>query len=67
MALIERSTHFAPARSATSLRQLYSVWQSRRALAALDDAALADIGISRVEAQNEAARPFWDAPQTWRI
>jgi uncharacterized protein YjiS (DUF1127 family) len=31
----------------------------RRALAELDDARLRDIGLTRAEAQVEAARPFW--------
>jgi uncharacterized protein YjiS (DUF1127 family) len=31
----------------------------RRALAELDDAGLRDIGLTRAEAQAEAAVPFW--------
>lgn len=31
----------------------------RRALAELDDARLRDIGLTRGEAQIEAAKPFW--------
>jgi uncharacterized protein YjiS (DUF1127 family) len=31
----------------------------RRALAELDDDRLRDIGLTRAEAQIEAARPFW--------
>lgn len=34
--------------------------RSRRALAALTDEALRDIGISRAQARRESARPFWD-------
>lgn len=41
----------------------YEVGRQRRYLAALDDAALADIGTSRATARAEAARPFWDLPQ----
>ncbi|MCP3866526.1 MAG: DUF1127 domain-containing protein [Gammaproteobacteria bacterium] len=33
----------------------------RRQLAAMDDRMLKDIGISRVEALDEAAKPFWRA------
>ena len=33
--------------------------RQRRTLAALDDHVLRDIGITRVEAEREAERPFW--------
>ena len=36
-------------------------WTSRRALAALDDDRLADIGVSRGDAMQEARKPFWQA------
>jgi len=41
-------------------------WRQRRDLKALDDRALDDIGISRRQADAEARRSFWDAPDTWR-
>lgn len=34
--------------------------RQRRALAGLTDRALADIGITRYEAEREADRPFWE-------
>ncbi len=37
----------------------------RQHLARLDDAALADIGLSRRAARAEAARPVWDVPAEW--
>jgi len=47
------------------LLALMTVWfqraHQRRQLAALDDRALRDIGISREQAQTEAAKPFWKA------
>ncbi|MET4103102.1 uncharacterized protein YjiS (DUF1127 family) [Roseovarius sp. MBR-78] len=46
------------------LRQMREIARQRRQLARLDDAALADIGLSRREAQREAARPFWDLAGT---
>ena len=49
----------------TRLLNAISVQRQRRKLAALDDAALDDIGITRIEALQEAARPFWDAPSHW--
>ncbi|MFB9150357.1 DUF1127 domain-containing protein [Roseovarius ramblicola] len=46
------------------LRQMYEVARQRRELAQLDDAILADLGLSRHDAQREAARPFWDLAGT---
>ncbi|MCE0504178.1 DUF1127 domain-containing protein [Roseivivax sp. GX 12232] len=39
--------------------------RQRRQLARLDDARLADLGLSRAEAEAEAARAPWDAPDHW--
>ena len=40
-----------------------AVWaersRQRRALAALDERALKDIGLSRIDALRESAKPFW--------
>lgn len=38
----------------------FKVAAERRRLAALPDAVLKDIGITREEALAEASRPFWD-------
>lgn len=46
------------------LRQMLEVARQRRELASLDDALLADLGLSRYDAQREAARPFWDLAGT---
>ena len=47
-----------------AIRQQLSLWlsvsRSRRQLAALDDAMLTDIGMTRAAATMEAQRPFWD-------
>ncbi|SHI39443.1 DUF1127 domain-containing protein [Wenxinia saemankumensis] len=43
-----------------------ALWAQRRALARLDTRALADIGLSRREAEIEATRPIWDVPAGWR-
>lgn len=40
--------------------------RQRRALLALDDHLLRDIGIPRHVAADEAARPFWDVPKGWK-
>ena len=39
--------------------------RQRAALRRLDAQALADIGISRAQADAEANRPLWDAPAHW--
>ena len=49
-----------------TVAHLVAVHRQRKALAHMDDAALEDIGISRAEADREAKRPIWDAPETWR-
>ncbi|ARO15196.1 hypothetical protein BVG79_01854 [Ketogulonicigenium robustum] len=38
------------------------VRQERRHLAELDDALLADIGLTRTQVQDEAKRTMWDLP-----
>lgn len=43
----------------TALRQWRARRRTRRALALLDAAQLADIGITREEASSESAKPFW--------
>ncbi|MCG7494314.1 DUF1127 domain-containing protein [Thalassobius sp. Cn5-15] len=44
---------------------MQSLYRQRRALSALDSAALKDLGLTRAEAEVEAARPIWDAPNHW--
>ncbi|MEM1237115.1 MAG: DUF1127 domain-containing protein [Pseudomonadota bacterium] len=45
---------------------LVAVARSRRALSQLTDEALADVGLTREEASEEASRSIWDAPARWR-
>ena len=46
-----------------SLQDIVSAWrerhESRRTLRRLDDHMLADIGMSRADAEAEIAKPFW--------
>lgn len=49
-----------------SLTRMFGIWRQRRTLKALDEDALRDIGVTRAEAEAEANRPIWDAPDTWR-
>ncbi len=48
------------------LVHMHDVWGQRRRLKSLGAAALKDIGVTRAQAEAEAARAIWDAPQTWR-
>ena len=55
-----------PAHRKTGLMGYIDLYRQRRALAGLDDARLADLGLSRDEAETEANRPIWDAPVHWK-
>lgn len=48
------------------LMSYFDLYRQRRALAALDDHQLRDLGLTRAQAEAEAARPLWDAPAHWR-
>lgn len=48
-----------PAAGARLIAQWIERVRQRRALATLDDYMLRDIGITRVEAVRECAKPFW--------
>lgn len=47
------------------LRVAFALSKQRRELAALDDAILKDIGLTREQALKESERPVWDAPRNW--
>lgn len=51
------------ARVAGLLLRLYERQQQRRVLLELDDHMLADIGITREQAQTEGRKPFWLSTQ----
>ena len=46
--------------------QANRVHRSRRHLSRLSDEALNDIGLTRAQATEEAAKPVWDAPIGWK-
>lgn len=48
-----------------TLGDMMSLYRQRAALRRLDDHQLADLGLSRSEAEAEARRPLWDAPRHW--
>lgn len=47
----------------TNLSQRLSTWfrhyRTRKQLSRLDERMLADIGVTKVEAEREASKPFW--------
>ena len=56
------------ARVVARLLEWQELARQRRALAALDDHMLKDIGLSRADARQEAERAFWDdGGEPWRI
>jgi uncharacterized protein YjiS (DUF1127 family) len=75
-AIADFGRHLRPHRTLLTerLRRLVVRWVSLRRerleLAELDERLLRDIGIDRIAAQREAARPFWDGRerprQDWR-
>jgi uncharacterized protein YjiS (DUF1127 family) len=52
----------ALARLVRRLSVAFAVSRERRALMALGDDALKDIGLSRADAYHEGTRSFWDLP-----
>ena len=71
---VGRSRHGSPFRALRGLSGVVAavlrwreVRKQRRALLALSDHLLRDIGISRADAVQEASRPFWDTDvEAWR-
>ncbi|WP_298292962.1 DUF1127 domain-containing protein [uncultured Litoreibacter sp.] len=53
-------------RTRTGLMGYLDLYRQRRALAHMDDAQLTDLGLTKAEAQQEADRPVWDAPNHWQ-
>ncbi|MGP3789599.1 MULTISPECIES: DUF1127 domain-containing protein [Pseudomonas] len=48
--------------AARQLRRWHQLYRQRQQLAALSDATLKDIGVSRADIEVESQRPFWDDP-----
>lgn len=62
-------SRLAPARRPSllsTLRRMAALHRSRRALARLDAAGLADVGLTAEDARTEASRSPWDAPCNWQ-
>ena len=68
MTYIAKSCTPAPRRTylISGISARLAVWKQCRVLKALSDSALEDIGLTRRQADAEARRTFWDAPDTWR-
>ena len=54
------------ARAGRRLRRWLALSRQRRALAALDDRLLKDVGLDQESARRESARWFWDEPAAQR-
>ena len=52
-------------RTKTGLMGYLDLYRQRRALAAMDESQLLDLGLTRAEALKEANRAIWDAPHHW--
>lgn len=67
MTYITASARVANSRPTLSgrLARLLGVWRQRQTLGRLDTNALRDIGLTRTQAEKEARRPIWDAPDRW--
>jgi uncharacterized protein YjiS (DUF1127 family) len=63
--IAHHSHHFSISYLLDYLRTMIAVRSQRQSLDRLDDHMLDDLGISRTEAQSEAARPAWDVPHYW--
>jgi uncharacterized protein YjiS (DUF1127 family) len=53
----------APSAPRFPMARMVATWRQRRALAALDHARLADLGLTEGEALRESRRPVWDLPR----
>ena len=63
---IARHALNAPRAARKSLMDYLALRRQRRALRQLDANGLSDIGLTQAQAEAEARRPFWDAPQHWK-
>jgi len=55
--------HVAPI---TWISRAWAANRQRRALLALDDSRLDDLGLTYRQARREATKPIWDVPAYWR-
>ncbi len=61
-----RTGHLSRFSVLATIARLHGTWRQRQSLKALDETALRDIGVTRAQADAEANRPVWDAPDNWR-
>ena len=70
MTMISDTSHCRPlkARKTGILARLVAwnrLWMARQTLKDLEPHLLDDIGVTRKDAEKEARRPSWDAPDQW--
>ncbi|WP_172327304.1 DUF1127 domain-containing protein [Mangrovicoccus sp. HB161399] len=46
--------------------RFFALRRQRRQLRQLDAHLLRDLGLTRAQAEREAQKPFWDAPDWWK-
>ncbi|MDI9246428.1 DUF1127 domain-containing protein [Marinobacter sp. CHS3-4] len=54
-----QSTSTVRTKATQKISRWYANWRTRRQLARLPDFMLKDIGVSRIDAEQEARKPFW--------
>ncbi|MHC0053841.1 DUF1127 domain-containing protein [Actibacterium sp. D379-3] len=71
--MTQMTNHMGHARAARGRRSVLSAVSrafdlsaQRHRLARMDAAQLNDLGLTRVEAEAESRRPFWDVPAGWK-
>ncbi|MBT8155582.1 DUF1127 domain-containing protein [Epibacterium ulvae] len=65
MAYLSTAQSLRPARRSifALIGDLTALYRQRRELAQMSDVELSDIGLTRAQAEAEAARPIWDFPR----
>lgn len=64
--LPKATVRFSLAKAGRSLAHALMLHRSRQRLMHLDSRLLDDVGLTPGQARDEASRPVWDAPETWR-
>ncbi len=57
---------FLPRLPKLRLSRFFALRRQRRHLRQLDAHLLQDVGLTTAQAEREAQKPFWDAPDWWK-